>query len=126
MPDRIRARIFRSALVLLLLAAITPAAHAQYFGRNKVQWENFKFKILHTQHFDIGRQIDLQPLSFTRFQYVATSIRGDTRPVQDHFDERFDMSWGNLGKNAVPQIEDVPRSPFGGVEHGFCPLSKDR
>jgi Tol biopolymer transport system component len=53
MPDRIRVGLFRSALLLILLAALIPSAQAQYFGRNKVQWENFDFKILHTQHFDI-------------------------------------------------------------------------
>ena len=35
----------------LLLAATT--ANAQYFGRNKVQWEHFDFKVLKTEHFDI-------------------------------------------------------------------------
>ena len=56
----------RSALVgdavriLLILAAIAVAltgcasrAGAQYFGRNKVQYEHFKFEILRTPHFDV-------------------------------------------------------------------------
>ena len=47
---RIAARVF-VALVLLLPLAIP--AQAQYFGRNKVQWENFNFKVLRTDHFDI-------------------------------------------------------------------------
>src|SRR5438093_1570184 len=44
------------ARVTLLLGAMTlvaPRAQAQYFGRNAVQYENFHFKILKTQHFDI-------------------------------------------------------------------------
>ncbi len=50
-------RIIRPAgrglfLVLLALCAAGPA-QAQYFGRNKVQYENFQFKVLHTAHFDI-------------------------------------------------------------------------
>src|SRR6476469_4044760 len=49
-PMRIAARVF-VALVLLLPLAIP--AQAQYFGRNKVQWENFHFKVLRTDHFDI-------------------------------------------------------------------------
>jgi Tol biopolymer transport system component len=28
-------------------------AHAQYFGQNKVQYDNFKFKTLRTEHFDL-------------------------------------------------------------------------
>jgi len=30
-----------------------PAAQAQYFGRNKVQYQDFRFDVLRTQHFDI-------------------------------------------------------------------------
>jgi Tol biopolymer transport system component len=47
---RVLSRFVLSALVLFLL---TPVAQAQYFGRNKVQWENFDFKVLQTEHFDI-------------------------------------------------------------------------
>jgi len=46
-------KVNRLLLVVLAVAFLTPAAHAQYFGRNKVQWESFKFKTLQTEHFDI-------------------------------------------------------------------------
>ena len=39
------------AFVALLFVSVT--ANAQYFGRNKVQWEQFHFKVLKTAHFDI-------------------------------------------------------------------------
>jgi hypothetical protein len=48
---RIVVRLVVALLFILLIA--TPAAQAQYFGRNKVQWENFDFKVLQTEHFDI-------------------------------------------------------------------------
>ena len=38
--------------VLLILGNAIPS-NAQYFGRNKVQYEHFDFKILTTEHFDI-------------------------------------------------------------------------
>jgi Tol biopolymer transport system component len=38
---------------LVVLLVWTPASEAQYFGRNKVQYETFHFKILKTDHFDI-------------------------------------------------------------------------
>jgi hypothetical protein len=47
---RNRSRLLLAFLVTLLLV---PVAQAQYFGRNKVQWETFNFKVLQTQHFDI-------------------------------------------------------------------------
>ncbi|MFW6084435.1 MAG: BamA/TamA family outer membrane protein [Gemmatimonadota bacterium] len=39
----------------LFLAAclVPPTADAQYFGRNKVQYDDFDFEVLETEHFDI-------------------------------------------------------------------------
>ena len=34
-------------------ASLATPAQAQYFGHNKVQYENFNFKVLHTAHFDL-------------------------------------------------------------------------
>ena len=36
-----------------LLAVTASGAHAQYFGRNQVQYESFDFRIMRTEHFDI-------------------------------------------------------------------------
>ena len=41
------------AVAFLLLLSISTTLNAQYFGRNKVQWEHFDFKVLKTEHFDI-------------------------------------------------------------------------
>jgi hypothetical protein len=55
---RMRSRItrprssFTAAAALLLLAALPAALPAQYFGRNKVQYERFDFRVLRSQHFD--------------------------------------------------------------------------
>lgn len=43
----------RIVLSLLVLTLLVPVSQAQYFGRNKVQWEAFDFKVLQTEHFDI-------------------------------------------------------------------------
>ncbi|MEM0962304.1 MAG: BamA/TamA family outer membrane protein [Bacteroidota bacterium] len=43
-----------SALVILAtLFALVPEAQAQYFGRNKVRYDDFNFRILETEHFDL-------------------------------------------------------------------------
>ena len=47
---RTGAFLLAAALALPLLAS--PAA-AQYFGRNKVQYDDFDFRVLKTEHFDI-------------------------------------------------------------------------
>jgi hypothetical protein len=41
------------ALSLAALALAPQAGRAQYFGRNKVQYESFHFQVLRTDHFDI-------------------------------------------------------------------------
>jgi Tol biopolymer transport system component len=47
-------RLLRTTVVsVLVFLVLSPLAHAQYFGKNKVQWEKFDFKTLRTEHFDI-------------------------------------------------------------------------
>lgn len=43
----------RSILLLFLLLTSAAAVHAQYFGQNKVRYNNEKFKVLQTPHFEI-------------------------------------------------------------------------
>ena len=47
--------VLRLSLVCAVLAipAMVPPAYAQYFGRNKVEYTDFDFRILTTEHFDI-------------------------------------------------------------------------
>ena len=40
-------------LVCLCFLYVAVPVHAQYFGRNKVQYESFDFKLIKTEHFDI-------------------------------------------------------------------------
>jgi len=40
-------------LTVAILAFAPPVAEAQYFGRNKVQYDRFDFRVLQTPHFDI-------------------------------------------------------------------------
>src|SRR5688500_4802442 len=47
---------FRCATVLVSLCAVLAVAQpadAQYFGRNKVRYSQFEFRVLQTEHFDI-------------------------------------------------------------------------
>ncbi len=40
-------------MLALGLGALAPPVEAQYFGRNKVRYRSFDFKILKTEHFDV-------------------------------------------------------------------------
>jgi Tol biopolymer transport system component len=42
-----------ASLSLAFMVAGSPRLSAQYFGRNKVRYEDFDFKVMSTQHFDI-------------------------------------------------------------------------
>jgi hypothetical protein len=44
---------FAGLLAALSLWGATAPASAQYFGRNKVQYQSFDFRVLKTEHFDI-------------------------------------------------------------------------
>ena len=47
-------RLIAAALAVTAAAVtVAPPAHAQYFGRNKVQYKKFHFQVLETAHFDI-------------------------------------------------------------------------
>ena len=57
-PGRSRAPVpavvaMTAGAALLALGALPAAANAQYFGRNKVQYETFDFRVMTTPHFDI-------------------------------------------------------------------------
>jgi Tol biopolymer transport system component len=58
MPHSGRKTLSQRLLVIALLAAaglglcLSPA-YGQYFGRNKVQWQKFDYRVLKTEHFDI-------------------------------------------------------------------------
>jgi len=42
-----------TAVLLVGLAALPAVASAQYFGQNQVEYQDFNFRILKTQHFDV-------------------------------------------------------------------------
>lgn len=44
---------FALSLSAFLLGAAAPWLEAQYYGRNKVQYQKFDFKIMKTRHFDV-------------------------------------------------------------------------
>ncbi|HZB28396.1 MAG TPA: hypothetical protein VE282_07520, partial [Gemmatimonadales bacterium] len=43
----------RAAPALFFLSLLPGLLSAQYFGRNKVQYSSFDFKVIQTEHFDV-------------------------------------------------------------------------
>ena len=50
---RLPAGFGTTAVLIAALLLVAAPAHAQYFGRNKVQYERFDFRVLQTEHFDV-------------------------------------------------------------------------
>jgi hypothetical protein len=46
-------RLALAALAAAVTTALPARTEAQYFGRNKVQYETFRFQVLQTEHFDL-------------------------------------------------------------------------
>jgi Tol biopolymer transport system component len=54
MNKQIYSKIFICVTLVVFMFSVFPSfLHAQYFGRNKVQYEDFDFKIIKTEHFDV-------------------------------------------------------------------------
>ena len=46
-------RLSSVCAIVAMLMLVSASAHAQYFGRNKVEYTDFDFRILTTEHFDV-------------------------------------------------------------------------
>ncbi|MCG8603735.1 hypothetical protein MJD09_01890, partial [bacterium] len=56
--------LLKLAIVVFVFAAAIPNSHGQYyFGRNKIQYDDFQWKILKTQHFDVYFYPEMQELA---------------------------------------------------------------
>jgi Tol biopolymer transport system component len=60
MRNRTR-RVARALLIVAVTLATTSSATAQYFGQNKVRYEDFDFKVLKTESFDIYHYLEGEP-----------------------------------------------------------------
>jgi len=69
-------RIIATALAMLL--SLAAPVHAQYFGRNKVQYDQFRFEVLDAFQRDIlhlyGRSLASLPLWFAEGMAEALSV----------------------------------------------------
>jgi hypothetical protein len=52
-PNQTLRRAAEALLAFLLLVFTVQGASAQYFGRNKVQYRSFDFRVMKTPHFDV-------------------------------------------------------------------------
>lgn len=86
-------RLGSAVALLLLVAGFLPAeAHAQYFGRNKVQYDDFDFRVLETPHFDIHY-----------YPEVSAAIE-DVARMSERWYERFARTFQHEFEASKPMI----------------------
>lgn len=107
--------------IFLLLFMHCDDAFAQYFGRNKVKYQDFNFKVLKTENFDI-------------YHYPATAAATeDAALMMERWYARFALFFGHTFKQRQPLIVYANHADFqqtnvvsgligqgtGGVTEGF-------
>src|SRR2546428_42478 len=65
--------------LLALLVGVPGLLSAQYFGRNKVQYTDFDFKVIQTEHFDVYYYDRERPTALVRRGHGGVSL---ARPDQ--------------------------------------------
>ena len=76
------------AVVLFWSLLITFPAAAQYFGRNKVQYDDFDFQVLRTEHFDIYFYPEEEQAARDAARMAERWYRRHTRTFLREFKER--------------------------------------
>jgi hypothetical protein len=78
-------------LLMLLIGIIVSELHAQSFGRNKMRYRDFDFKVKETEHFDIYYYLENEKVVNELGQYIEQwyllhkAILGDTFATQNPF-----------------------------------------
>ncbi len=83
MPRSLRS--FFLAVVLLLVAV---PASAQYFGQNKVQYDDFDFQVLETEHFDIYYYPEAEQAAQDAARMAERWYERHTQTFLHRFDEK--------------------------------------
>ncbi|MDT8341152.1 MAG: BamA/TamA family outer membrane protein [Longimicrobiales bacterium] len=81
-----------TVFLLVGLAAVPESVAAQYFGRNKVQYDDFDFRILETPHFDI------------HFYPEAAEAIEDMARMSERWYERFARTFQHEFESSKPLI----------------------
>jgi WD40 repeat protein len=121
--------------LLLLLLGLPGLVSAQYFGRNKVQYTNFNFKVIQTEHFDVYFYERERVASMDAARMAERSYARLSKVLNHEFRERkpiilyasqSDFQQTNateVGGEATGGVTDFARNravmPFGGAYAEF-------
>lgn len=80
--------VFAAVFASLAVLGIVAPAEAQYFGRNKVQYQVFDFKVLRTTHFDVYFYPAEREAVYDAARMVERAYGRLSRVLQHEFTER--------------------------------------
>jgi Tol biopolymer transport system component len=99
-------------ILIIIILVVSGTLYAQYFGRNKVQYERFDFKTLRTEHFNImfypesEEAIDdaakMLERWYTRFRKVFVSDVEENQPIIIYANHA-DFQQTNVISGLIPQ-----------------------
>ena len=94
---------FLRAGLLALVASVLFAAEAspQYFGRNKVQYERFDWKVLETEHFDLHG-----------YQAMSDAALQDAGRMAERWYDRYERLFGHPFRERKPLILYADKPDF--------------
>ena len=102
----------RRLFPLLFGLIVAPAiVSAQYFGRNRVQYGRFDFKIIQTEHFDVYYYESERPAALDIARMAERSYTRLSRVLNHQFEERKPIIL--YGSHA-----DFQQTNLGGVDEG--------
>ena len=128
-PRLFQLKMMRTIVALGVLLLSSAPADAQYFGRNKVQYDRFAFSILQTPHFDIyyyASEHDAARIAAQLAErwYARLSVTLDHKFVADFLkvlkpEQQFQLEIENADAAALFSTDD-------GYAYVLMPLARDR
>jgi Tol biopolymer transport system component len=97
--------------LLLGLALLPLTLHAQYFGRNRVQYGRFDFKIIQTEHFDVYYYDQERTAALDIARMAERSYARLSRVLAHEFEERKPII-------LYASHDDFEQTNLGGVDEG--------
>ena len=119
MPLPALVRFGRAALALGALAAAAPsAAGAQYFGRNKVQYEKYDFRVLRTPHFDLHFYPEAEEVTRDAGRQAERWYLRHSTTLGHVFDRRPLVAYANIPDFLQTNVTQIGDESTGGVTTG--------
>src|SRR5215216_4039748 len=107
-----------AAAAIAATLAAAPPAHAQYFGRNKMQYENFDFRVLRTPHFDLHYYPGEEGAARDAARQAERWYARHAATLGHTFDRRPLIVYADIPDFLQTNVADVGNEGTGGVTLG--------